>query len=38
VAGVDETSWWWWESGQRTPTHSRTKALLAKFLGSLWES
>ena len=32
--GVDETSFWWWENGKRHPHHSRTKALIAAFLGS----
>jgi DNA-binding transcriptional regulator YiaG len=30
---VDETTFWWWESGRRTPRYPRTKALVAAFLG-----
>ena len=32
VMGVDETTFWWWESGKRTPRYPRTKALVAAFL------
>jgi transcriptional regulator with XRE-family HTH domain len=34
LMGVDEGTWWWWESGQRTPRHLRTKALVAQFLSN----
>ena len=30
--GVDETTFWWWESGGRVPRYPRTKALVADFL------
>lgn len=33
VAGVDEATFWWWESGRRQPRYPRTKALVAAFLG-----
>lgn len=33
VMGVDETTFWWWESGRRVPRYPRTKALVAAFLG-----
>jgi transcriptional regulator with XRE-family HTH domain len=35
IAGVDETTFWWWESGRRKPRYPRTKALAAQFLGDL---
>jgi DNA-binding transcriptional regulator YiaG len=30
--GVDETTFWWWESGKRHPRYPRTKALVVAFL------
>jgi len=32
VMGVDETTFWWWECGRRSPRYPRTKELVATFL------
>ena len=32
ILGVDETTFWWWESGARAPRYPRTKALVEGFL------
>jgi DNA-binding transcriptional regulator YiaG len=32
VMGVDETTFWWWESGRRRPRYPRTKAIVVAFL------